>query len=65
VATRAVEYSRDRRVQRVADKYDLVVSRLAAMDPTVIHGEFYASNVLVGDERVCPIDWRWPPSGPH
>jgi aminoglycoside phosphotransferase (APT) family kinase protein len=35
---------------------------------TVIHGEFYASNVLVAGEasvpRVCPVDWELAASGP-
>lgn len=36
--------------------------RLAAMPVTLVHGELYASNVIVGhepsDRRVCPIDWE-------
>jgi phosphotransferase family enzyme len=36
--------------------------RLASMPMTLVHGELYASNVIVGrephDRRVCPIDWE-------
>jgi hypothetical protein len=46
----------------LASRYDQVVERLAALPVTVIHGEFYASNVLVqtlGEGvRVCPVDWE-------
>jgi aminoglycoside phosphotransferase (APT) family kinase protein len=35
---------------------------------TVIHGEFYASNVLIDDGidgiRVCPVDWERAAIGP-
>lgn len=49
-------------MDRLASRYERVVERLAAMPVTVIHGEFYASNVLVQGEgrlgRVCPVDWE-------
>jgi hypothetical protein len=58
-----------RRVERLAARYDQVIERLVALPPTFIHGEFYASNVLVqetsSDElRVCPIDWEMAAVGP-
>ena len=35
---------------------------------TLIHGEFYASNVIVGQTatglRVCPVDWEMAAVGP-
>ena len=34
------------------------------MPRTLLHGEFYASNVIVADERVCPIDWEMAARGP-
>ncbi len=38
------------------------------MPRTVIHGEFYASNVLVAgdaaDPRVCPVDWELAAAAP-
>ena len=39
-------------------RYEPVVERLAALPPTIVHGEFYPSNVLVqhptGDVRIAP-----------
>lgn len=51
---------------RLADRYDGVVDRLVAQPVTLIHGEFYASNVLIRDEsqRVCPVDWEMAALGP-
>jgi hypothetical protein len=37
-------------------------SRVGRLPATVVHGEFYASNVLIqrsnDDMRICPIDWE-------
>jgi hypothetical protein len=52
------------RVKWLADRYEPVVERLLALPPTLIHGEFYASNVLVQDRRVCPVDWEMAAVGP-
>jgi len=46
------------------DGYDQAVGRLASLPQTFLHGEFYASNVLVGGERVCALDWELASSGP-
>jgi phosphotransferase family enzyme len=55
-------------IEWLARSYDQVVERLAALPVTFIHGEFYASNVLVAQEgdgpRVCPIDWEIAAIGP-
>jgi Phosphotransferase enzyme family len=55
-------------LERLAREYDRVVERLAALPATFIHGEFYASNVLVheteGKLRVCPVDWEMAAVGP-
>ncbi len=55
-------------MERLARSYDRVVERLATLPVTFIHGEFYASNVLVheteGKLRVCPIDWEMAAVGP-
>jgi hypothetical protein len=55
-------------MERLARRYDRVVERLAALPATFIHGEFYASNVLVhetgGELRVCPVDWEMAAVGP-
>jgi hypothetical protein len=62
--------SRDVRsgMERLARSYERVVERLATLPVTFIHGEFYASNVLVhateGKLRVCPVDWETAAVGP-
>lgn len=39
--------------------------QLAKLPRTVIHGEFYPSNVLIADSgRVCPVDWETAALGP-
>jgi len=49
-------------IARLATHYERVVERLAALPVTFVHGEFYASNVLIGHGgshlRVCPVDWE-------
>jgi Ser/Thr protein kinase RdoA (MazF antagonist) len=48
-------------VDRLVGRYETALDELLALPRTVIHGEFYASNVLVGsgpDPRVCPVDWE-------
>jgi aminoglycoside phosphotransferase (APT) family kinase protein len=68
---RALEFAggeRHERLRWLAERYDPVVARLAALPETFIHGEFYASNVLIqrgpGRLRVCPIDWENAALGP-
>jgi len=57
-----------RGLERLAEQYDRVVERLLALPRTVIHGEFYAANVLVVETgtglRVCPVDWEMAAYGP-
>lgn len=60
----------EERVEWLAARHEQVVEALAAQPRTVLHGEFYASNVLVapgsgptplGQEpaaRVAPVDWE-------
>jgi Ser/Thr protein kinase RdoA (MazF antagonist) len=56
------------RLAWIADRYDPVVEGLLDLPRTVIHGELYASNVLLAGEapapRVCPVDWELAASGP-
>jgi aminoglycoside phosphotransferase (APT) family kinase protein len=68
---RALEFSgagRRPALERLARRYDEVVERLAALPVTFIHGEFYASNVLIQRDgariRVAPIDWENAALGP-
>ena len=53
---------------RLARCYDRAVDRLLARRTTLLHGEFYASNILVHETsegcRVCPIDWEMASMGP-
>jgi hypothetical protein len=55
-------------IEWLGKRYCEVVERLLALPPTLIHGEFYASNILVhqaGDTiRVCPVDWEMAAAGP-
>jgi hypothetical protein len=57
-----------RSIEWLAERYDALVERLVALPVTFIHGEFYASNVLIGERsgtpRVCPIDWERAAIGP-
>jgi hypothetical protein len=62
--------SRDARygMEQLFKDYDRVVEHLVALPLTFVHGEFYASNVLVHEEgeglRVCPVDWEMAAVGP-
>jgi aminoglycoside/choline kinase family phosphotransferase len=48
--------------ERLVRRYGEVVRRLLDLPTTLIHGEFYASNVLIQQApqglRVCPVDWE-------
>jgi hypothetical protein len=60
--------SRAGSVDRLAARYEPAIEELAAMQRTVIHGEFYASNVLVAGDaanpRVAPVDWELAAAAP-
>jgi Ser/Thr protein kinase RdoA (MazF antagonist) len=53
---------------RLAQNYHRVVKKLLALPQHFIHGEFYASNVIVRDgtaaQPICAIDWELAGSGP-
>lgn len=58
-----------RRLIQLRARYDEVLEPLLALPPTLLHGEFYASNVLVdagggSGLRVCPVDWEMAALGP-
>lgn len=70
-AHRAIEYApapHRQRLAEIAARYDSVLEMMLVAPPTPIHGEFYASNVLVDDarspSRVCPVDWEMAALGP-
>lgn len=54
-------------LQALARVHGTVVERLLDQPRVVLHGDLYASNVLVvrGDPtRVCPVDWEYAALGP-
>lgn len=57
-----------RQFRRLVDQYDRVIGHLAAMPATVLHGEFYPSNVMLRragcGRRICPLDWELCGVGP-
>lgn len=52
----------------IAERYEAVIERLTSLPSTVIHGEFYASNILIERKstgvRVAPVDWELAAIGP-
>ena len=48
----------------IVARYPHVIDVLNRESPTLIHGEFYASNILVGRDRVAPVDWEMAGIGP-
>jgi Phosphotransferase enzyme family len=52
----------------IVDRYGVVVERLLSLPYTFVHGEYFASNVIIhttpGGHRVCPIDWEMAAVGP-
>ena len=52
----------------VVDSYVRAIERLIRLPSTLIHGEFYASNILVQETRegcrICPVDWEMAAVGP-
>ncbi|HEX8473720.1 MAG TPA: aminoglycoside phosphotransferase family protein [Pyrinomonadaceae bacterium] len=49
-------------LNRLAERYERVVEHLASLPQTFVHGDFFASNVLIEESgamrRVCPVDWE-------
>jgi hypothetical protein len=59
--------ARLRRLERLLARHDAVVTHLQQIPRTLVHGEFFASNVLIATtsddgrapgRRVCPVDWE-------
>lgn len=67
-ADRAGRSDASRGLEWLASRYDQVVERLISLPGTPIHGDFYASNVLMARTasgwRVSPIDWEVAAIGP-
>jgi hypothetical protein len=57
-----------RALARICERYETVINRLMSLPVTVIHGEFYASNVITSESgagpRVHPVDWETAALGP-
>ena len=55
-------------LDRLLRRYDQVIECLLRQPITLIHGDFYASNVLIQETpqgvRVCPVDWEMAAVGP-
>ncbi len=53
---------------RLQQRYDAVVEALLQLPKTVMHGDFHAANVLIGDGsdnvRIAPVDWEMAATGP-
>jgi len=49
-------------IEWLAARYDRVIEHMLSLPITVIHGEFFASNIMVdiGNDysRICPVDWE-------
>jgi hypothetical protein len=56
------------RMTDLTRKFERVVERIGSLPVTLIHGEFYASNILVDSTRdilrICPVDWEMTAIGP-
>lgn len=71
---RAVAFSRHRSIdfrlalEKLLTRYDRIVDRLMNLPKTLLHGDFYASNILVQQQghqtRICPVDWDMAAIGP-
>lgn len=53
---------------RICELYGAIADRLAGLPRTLIHGEFYPSNILADPDarplRICPVDWEMAALGP-
>ena len=59
---------RFRTLGRIVDHYSRVVERLVRIPTTMVHGEYYPSNILIDSAgtapRVLPVDWEMAGVGP-
>jgi hypothetical protein len=65
VVSTEVEPARISKLWRICDT---AVGQICALPATLIHGDFYPSNILVAanerDYRICPVDWEMAGVGP-
>jgi thiamine kinase-like enzyme len=49
-------------IRKLADRCRQAVRSLCRLPVTIVHGEFYASNILIqqrrNQTRICPVDWE-------
>jgi hypothetical protein len=43
---------------------ELLLPRLVGAEQVVIHGELYAENMIVAEDRICTVDWQSAAMGP-
>ncbi|MBW3555321.1 MAG: phosphotransferase [Actinobacteria bacterium] len=64
----AGDHPRRRELLPLLDGYHVVVDALVDLPVTLVHGEFYPSNIIVtkrpDQRRVCPVDWEMSALGP-
>lgn len=65
-AVRFADEADRRRLRPVIDRFDAVSEAASAVPRVVVHGEYYAANVVVERDagRVCPVDWEMAGLGP-
>jgi hypothetical protein len=65
---RALEFRPAAPLTDVAHCYSNIIEELLSLPVSAIHGEFYASNILVQRDppawRICPVDWEQAAMGP-
>ena len=61
---RARSFHPGRAIGALAPAHERALARLAELPASFVHGEFYASNILLAPDRVCPVDWEMAGVGP-
>jgi len=58
----------ERTLAVIGNGLEAALGLLAELPTSFVHGEFYASNVLIGEgtvgRRICPVDWEMAGIGP-
>ena len=55
---------REPQAAKMLTRHERAVEVLSAQPVTFVHGEYYASNVLIAGSRVAPVDWEMAGIGP-
>ncbi|MHC4652346.1 MAG: phosphotransferase family protein [Planctomycetota bacterium] len=51
-------------VETLGGRVDEIIAILTSEPSTIIHGEYYAKNILYRDGRIYPVDWETAAIGP-